>query len=73
MSSAVSLSNRLEDLRLDRDEDLESIPNSCPEKHVENTGSNKRGGSRAGQGTASILVPPKKCSLSNWGLLIGGH
>lgn len=37
----MSLSNRFEALRPDRDEGLESNPNPCPEKHVENTGSNK--------------------------------
>lgn len=63
VSSAVPLSNRFEALGLDGDEGLESRPNTCPEKHVDNRGIDKHRG-RARQGTESIPVPLKKSGES---------
>lgn len=41
VSPPVSASNGFEALAWERDEGLQSSPNSCPEKLVENAGSNK--------------------------------
>lgn len=74
VSPTASLSSRFEALTQERDEGLQSSPNSCPEKHTENTGSNKH----KGEGPVRALHQyechqRRAASLGNWGLLAGGH